>query len=240
MINSAVLLAAGRGKRQRPFTDETPKPLLQANGRPTLDYVLRAVSCAGVKRVCIVTHHLEEKIFDFVGAGSKWKLEVTFAHQKTLLGSGDALLSVPRSWIRTEPFMVVATDYLLEENMLLDLVRAHRRSNADITMSLKECSVDELMKRSNVDVDSGWRVTRIIEKPGPSEISSPYAASVLFIFPHAMWSYLPRIKPSARGEIELQDAVQMMIEVGYKAYGLLQPAPKEWTPNLIDGSLENP
>ena len=62
MIESAVLLAAGRGKRQRPFTDNTPKSLLQANGRATLDYVLTAVLRAGIKRVCIVTNHLEEKI----------------------------------------------------------------------------------------------------------------------------------------------------------------------------------
>ena len=56
MIRSAVLLAAGRGKRQRPFTDVTPKPLLALHGRPTLDYVLRAVSKAGLERVCLVTN----------------------------------------------------------------------------------------------------------------------------------------------------------------------------------------
>src|SRR5215216_2646780 len=58
MIRSAILLAAGRGKRQRPYTDLTPKPLLAINGRATLDYVLMAVSKAGIERVCIVTHHL--------------------------------------------------------------------------------------------------------------------------------------------------------------------------------------
>jgi dTDP-glucose pyrophosphorylase len=237
MIKSAVLLAAGRGKRQRPFTDKTPKSLLQANGRATLDYILAAVSHAGVERVCIVTNHLEEKIIGFVGDGSKWKLEVTFAHQNELRGSGDALLSVPRSWIRAEPVMVVATDYILEENVLLDLVRAHEQRHADITMSLKECPVDELMKRSSVELDSDWRVTRIIEKPEHMEILSPYAASVMYIFPHAIWNYLPRIKASVRGEIELPDAVQMMIEDEYKAYGLLQPAPKEWTPDLINNWL---
>lgn len=237
MIKSAVLLAAGRGKRQRPFTDKTPKSLLQAHGRATLDYILAAVAYAGVERVCIVTNHLEEKIIGFVGDGSKWKLEVTFAHQNELRGSGDALLSVPRSWIRAEPVMVVATDYILEENVLLDLVRAHEQRHADITMSLKECPVDELMKRSSVELDSDWRVTRIIEKPTRAEILSPYAASVLYIFPHALWNYLPRIKDSVRGEIELPDAVQMMIEDEYKAYGLLQPTPKEWTPDLINNLL---
>jgi dTDP-glucose pyrophosphorylase len=238
MIESAVLLAAGRGKRQRPFTDDTPKPLLQAKGRAALDYVLTAVLRAGVKRVCIVTNYLEGRIFKFVGDGSKWKLNVTFAHQKELRGSGDALMSVPRQWIHNEPVMVLATDYILEENVLLELVKAHGKYDADITMSLKQCSVNELMARSSVDVDADWRVKRIIEKPAHNEILSPYAASVIYIFPHEIWDYLPHIKASARGEIELPDAVQMMIEEGYKAYGLLQPAPKEWN-FLTSGSLEN-
>ena len=238
MINSAVLLAAGRGKRQRPFTDNAPKSLLQANGRATLDYVLTAVMRAGVKRVCIVTNHLEEKIIEFVGDGSKWNLNVTFAHQNEMRGTGDALMSVPREWICDEPAMVVATDYILEENVLLDLVKAHEQYEADITMSLKECSVDELMVRSSVEVDSDWRIKRIIEKPKRDEILSRYAASVMYIFPYAVWNYLPRIQPSVRGEIELPDAVQMMIEDGYEAFGLLQPAPKEWN-FMTYSSLEN-
>ena len=227
-VRSVVLLAAGRGKRQRPYTDVTPKPLLKVNGRATLDYVLCAVAKAGIKRVCIVTHHLEEKIFDYVGDGSKWNLSVTFAHQKQLDGNGNALLSVPKDWIQDEPVMVVATDYILEENSLLELVNAHRQHDADITMSLKECPIEELSARSSVDVDGNWRVKKIIEKPKRDEILSPYAASVMFIFPPAIWEYLTKIQPSERGEIELQAAVDMMIQDGYKAHGVLQKAPEEW------------
>ena len=228
MIRSAILLAAGRGKRQRPYTDATPKPLLPVNGRATLDYVLSAVGRAGIERVCMVTNHLEEKIFEYIGDGSNWNVEMTFAHQSELRGNGDALLSVPEGWIPNEPVMVVGTDYALEEDMLLALVNAHRQYQADSTMSIKECPVHELLARSSVEVDSTWRIKRIIEKPTPEEILGPYAASVLFILPPAIWDYLPRIEPSSRGEIEMQSAVQMMIDDGYKVYGLLQPAPVEW------------
>jgi dTDP-glucose pyrophosphorylase len=100
-------------------------------------------------------------------------------------------------------------------------------------MCLKECPVEELMSRSSVDVDSDWRVKRVIEKPKHEEIMSPYAASIMFIVPFTIWKYLPKIEPSPRGEIEMQSAVQMMIEDGYKTFGLLQPAPQEWTPELI-------
>jgi NDP-sugar pyrophosphorylase family protein len=232
MIHSAVLLAAGRGKRQRPFTDALPKPLLAVNGRATLDFVLQAVQHAGIERVCLVTHYLEEQIIEFVGDGSNWNLEVTFAHQNELRGNGDALMSVPPAWIRDESVMVVATDYILEENVLLELVQAHEQKEADILMSLKECSLSELMRRSNVEVDASWHVKRIIEKPTAAEIMSPYAASILFIFPPQMWAYLPKIEPSKRGEIEMQAAIDMMLQDGFKAYGILQPAPVEWDPAL--------
>ncbi len=234
MIRSAILLAAGRGKRQRPYTDVTPKPLLEVNGRATLDYVLTAVAKAGVERVCIVTNHLEEKIVDYVGDGARWKLDAIFAHQSEMRGSGDALMCVPREWSRAEPVLVVATDYILDDNYLLDLVQAHEKYGADITMSLKECTAEELSSRSSVDVDKDWRVRRIIEKPARNEIIGPYAASIMFILPFPIWDYLPKIKPSARGEIEMQSAVQMMIEDGYKAYGVLQPAPQEWTPQFTE------
>ncbi len=233
MIKSAILLAAGRGKRQRPHTDVTPKPLLEVNGRPTLDFVLSAVARAGIERACIVTNHLEEKIAAYVGDGSQWNLSIAFAHQNELRGNGDALLSVPRDWVRDEPVMVVATDYILEENSLHELVEAHRQNQAHITMSLKECTVEELCARSSVDVGPDWHVQRIIEKPKPEEIMSPYAASVMFIFPPAIWDYLQKIQPSPRGEIELQSAVDMMIQDGYKAFGLLQPAPQEWKPEFL-------
>ena len=234
-IKSAILLAAGRGKRQRPYTDVTPKPLLEVNGRVTLDYVLTAVAKAGVERVCIVTNHLEEQIFDYVGDGSKWNLSASFAHQSTLRGNGDALLSVPEEWIRDEPVMVVATDYILEGNSLAELVKIHREHHADISMILKECPIEELTARSSVEVDSDWRVKCIIEKPRREEIMSPYAASILFIFPPAIWDYLPEVHASERGEIEMQSAVQKMIEDGYKAFGVLQPAPREWTPESNAG-----
>ena len=233
MIRSAVLLAAGRGKRQRPYTDVTPKPLLEVKGRATLDFVLCSVAKAGVERVCIVTNHLEEKIFEYVGDGSKWNLLAAFAHQHELRGNGDAFMSVPQNWIRDESVMVVATDYILKEDSLLELVQAQEKYQADIVMSLKECPIEELAARSSVDVDSNWRVKRIIEKPKREEIMSPYAASILFILPPQIWEYLPKLKPSERGEIEMQSAINRMIQDGFKAVGVLQSAPEEWKPSLL-------
>jgi mannose-1-phosphate guanylyltransferase len=181
-----------------------------------------------VERVCIITNHLEEKIFEYVGDGSKWNLSVSFAHQAELRGNGDALRSVPQSWVQDESVMVIATDYILKEDSLLELVQAQEKSQADIVMSIKECPIEELAARSSVDVDLQWNVKRIIEKPKREEIMSPYAASILFILPPQTWEYLPNIQPSERGEVEMQTAIDRMIQDGFKAMGVLQPAPEEW------------
>jgi dTDP-glucose pyrophosphorylase len=90
-----------------------------------------------------------------------------------------------------------------------------------------------------VEVNSAWRVKKIIEKPTREQIMGPYAASILFILPPQVWEYLSKIQPSPRGEVEMQAAVQRMIEDGYKAYGLLQSVPEEWKPEFMNNPVES-
>jgi NDP-sugar pyrophosphorylase family protein len=233
---SAVLLAAGRGKRLRPFTDETPKPLLPVNGSNSLDMTLQTMKRTGIRRACLVTHHLERQIRTFVDQGSAWGLEAVFCHQTELRGSGDGLLSVLRNlpdWIdRSAPVLVTATDYLLPENTLADLVAAHEAQGCDITVSLKECPLEELSVRSSVELGESWRVQRIVEKPAPGEAPSRFTAALVYILPPAIWDVLPKLRPSPRGELELPAAVNLLLEAGMTAYGLLQPTPLEWSPEM--------
>lgn len=233
---SAVLLAAGRGKRQRPFTDQTPKPLLPVGRSNSLDMTMRAAGRAGLERICLVTHHLEVQIRSFVDDGSAWGMDAVFCHQAELRGSGDGLLSVltgQPGWIdRSAPVLVTATDYLLAENALADLVAAHEAQGCDITVSLKECPPEELSARSSVELNGTWRVKSIVEKPAPGEAPSRFTAALIYILPPEIWDVLPNMKPSARGELELPAAVNLLLEAGMTAYGLLQPTPAEWSPEM--------
>jgi len=153
-----------------------------------------------------------------------------------LRGSGDALQAVQNNlpdWIDySAPLLVSATDYLLPENALLDLVNAHEKEGCDITLSLREYPPEQVSARSSVVLDPGWRVKQIIEKPAPGAAPSQYTAALLYILPPAIWEMLPRLEPSLRGELELPEAVNMLIETGFSAYGFLQPAPPEWAPEM--------
>jgi len=234
---SAVLLAAGRGQRQRPFTDRTPKPLLPVRKTNSLDMTLRAASLAGIRRACLVTHHLEEQVRAFVDNGSAWGLQADFCRQAALHGSGDGLLSVLNTlpgWIdRSTPVLVTATDYLLPENALADLVEAHEAQGCDITVSLKDCPPEELSARSSVQMDESRYVRRIVEKPALGEAPSRFTAALVYVLPPQIWEVLPDLQPSPRGELELPGAVNLLLEAGMTAYGLLQPTPAEWSPQMM-------
>ncbi len=234
----AILLAAGRGKRLRPFTDRFPKPLLPVGGRTILDTVLRAVSDAGIQRVCVVTHHLGEQVRHYAGDGAAWGLQIVYCHQADLRGSGDALQAVHNNlpgWIdQSAPLLVSATDYVLPENALLDLVKAHEKSGCDITISLREYPPEQMSARSSVALDEGWRVKKIVEKPASGTAPSRYTAALLYILPPAIWDTLPLLELSPRGELELPEAVNMLIEADFSAFGFLQPAPAEWLPEMTE------
>jgi len=235
---SAVLLAAGRGKRLRPFSDETPKPLLPVGKSNSLAMTLEAAKQAGIQRVCLVTHHLEAQIRSYADNGSAWGMELTFCHQARLRGSGDGLLSVLTcmpDWIdRSSHILAAATDYLLPKQALTDLISAHEAQGCDITVSLKECPAEELSARSSVELSENWRVRRIVEKPPAGEAPSQYTAALIYILPPKIWEVLPKLQLSSRGELELPAAVNLLLESGMTAYGALQPAPLEWSPEIMN------
>lgn len=235
----AVLLAAGRGKRLRPYTDERPKPLLPVGGRPMLDHTLQAVAEAGLSHVCLVTHHLAEQIEAFVGDGSRWGLTAVFCRQNEMLGTAHALKSVVRvypAWFQDgESFLLSATDYIWSPNYLHDLVEAHSQAAVDISVSLKHMPGIDLSKRSSVAFTSKGDVAQIVEKPPAGQAPSEYVASLTMILPTTAASYLDDMRPSPRGEYELQTIVNEMIDDGYRAQGLDQPPPTEWQPHMWQG-----
>lgn len=233
----AVLLAAGRGRRLRPHTDHTPKPLLPINGRPTLDFVMEAVVNAGIERVVFVTHYLEAQIWAYVGDGSRWGVAARCVHQAHMDGTGRALLTAMEAvpaWF-DEPFLLTATDYLFSADFLRDLVAEQARVQAEIMISLKRLSSVEMIGRSSVRFRENnqppdeWVIDEIVEKPAAGEAPSSYGASLVYSLPSAIRAELQQLQKSPRGEYEVQGAINALIASGYSARGLVQGAPPEWT-----------
>lgn len=234
----AVLLAAGRGKRLRPWTDTVPKPLLPVNGRPTLDFSLEAAKLAGIKQVIFIVGHLGQQIIDYVGDGSTWGIEPYFCEQKELLGTAHALKMAadahPKLFEENASFILTATDYLLDANCLTDLTLRQDQTGAGIVVSLKRVPLEELSGRSSVRFTGDFELQEIVEKPAEGQAPSEFSGSLTFVLPSRIVKLLPQMILSPRGEYEIQALINQMIVDGSKARGLLQLTPAEWDPTLVN------
>ena len=108
-----MILAAGFGERMRPLTDHTPKPLLQAGGRPLISYHLERLARAGLSEVVINVSHLASQIIDYCDNGSRWGLTISYSREpEPLETSGGIYQALPL--LGGEPFLVVNGDGWLE------------------------------------------------------------------------------------------------------------------------------
>jgi MurNAc alpha-1-phosphate uridylyltransferase len=125
-IRSAMVLAAGRGERMRPLTDHTPKPLLEAGGRPLISYHLAALARAGVQNVVVNHAHLGARIETALGDGSAFGLRIRYSPEETALETGGGIFrALPL--LGSGPFLVLNGDVWCD----LDLARL-RLADADL------------------------------------------------------------------------------------------------------------
>ncbi|MFW5941191.1 MAG: nucleotidyltransferase family protein [Chloroflexota bacterium] len=224
----AIVLAAGRGKRLIPYTNQCPKPLLEVDGRPILSYVLEALSAAGVREVCLVVGYLGRQIESYVDGGRPWSIQATIRWQPEPKGTGDAL-RLARDFI-SAPTFVTAADYALPRDYLQALKRVYIRSNVPLAVSLKALPAQALRQSSSVLFDDEGYISRIIEKPEPGAAPSSVAASLIYIVPPQIRDYLHELPLSPRGEYELVSVINRMLADGYEICGLQQQPPPEWQP----------
>ena len=104
----AFLLAAGKGKRLRPFTNENPKPLLKVGGMSLIERNVLKLKQSNVDEVVINIHHLGEKIIDHLGDGSRYDIKITYSIEEKLLGTGGGILHSIHNF--DNPFLVLSSD----------------------------------------------------------------------------------------------------------------------------------
>ena len=112
------MLAAGLGKRLRPYTEELPKPLIKVKNKPLISWNLKKIKKAGFKDVVINTHYLSNKIVRSVGKGEKYGLKINYSYEEEIQGTGGCLIKA-KKFIQKEPFLLLSgdlwTDYPFEK-----------------------------------------------------------------------------------------------------------------------------
>jgi glucose-1-phosphate thymidylyltransferase len=202
-----VLLCAGEGSRLRPLTFSRPKHLLPVAGKPLLGWALESLAAVGVEQVAVVVGHRPEAIHRYVGDGSAWELSVCYRTQDKPLGLGHAVKAAA-DFIDGEEFLLYLGDNLLECG-LADLVSAFREEPAAATLYVKEV---EDPRAYGVAVTEGDRVVALEEKP--AEPRSNLAVVGAYAFSPAILDAIAHTPPSARGEYEITDAIQALVNRG--------------------------
>ena len=206
-MKEALILAAGKGKRLMPLTNDIPKPLIEVNEKPFLYYVIKNLHKAGITDLKIVVGHKREKIAEFL---KKYKIKATLIDQEEQKGTGHAVLTSQK--FMGNEFLVVSGDNLFSFKDIKAI--ANHKSNYVIG-ALKH----ENPERYGVLMTRGPKLVSIVEKP--TVFVGNLINVGLYKFQHHVFSVLEELEESERGEFELTDAItQIAQNEGFAVYPL--------------------
>lgn len=210
MIQQAVILAAGRGTRLGPLTNERPKSMLPILGQPIVARVLGDMAAAGVRRFVIVVGPDDGGMRAYFERAALPNLDIRFAVQERATGTVDALtLAAPHL---DGPFLLSAVDNITSAEHVRRLIARHSADpDAIVTLSLLPAAPEQIRRSAGVVIDGEW-ITAIEEKP--EHPPSPWAAIMLYAFSHDYLSYLAGVPVSARGEREIVSGIQAALANG--------------------------
>lgn len=204
----AVILAAGRGKRLHPITYQRSKAMLPVLGKPIVQRILEAIASAGVSDFVLVINPADHELKHFFQERIQIGMEVRFTEQSEPRGMAHAL-SCAEPLIRGD-FLLSACDSLLPQADYASLLSAWQAPPPPAALlALLLVQPEEVSQSATVQME-GVRITRIIEK---SAIALSNLISLpVYLFDRRIFSYLARVPLSPRGELELQDAIQSLID----------------------------
>jgi glucose-1-phosphate thymidylyltransferase len=205
-----LILSGGAGTRLRPITHTAAKQLLPVGNKPILFYGLEAMRDAGIVEVGVVVGDTRPEIEAAVGDGGSWGLRVTYIPQSAPLGLAHAVL-IAEDFLRDEPFVMYLGDNLLKEG-IVPFVARFAESRPDALILLQK--VPDPQSYGVAELSPEGVVTRLIEKP--AEPRSDLALVGVYLFTSAVFESVRAIRPSSRGELEITDAIQHMIDRGLR------------------------
>jgi glucose-1-phosphate thymidylyltransferase len=205
----ALILAAGKGTRLRPLTNTVPKHLLPVGNKPILFHVLDYIKEAGIKDIgIVVSPDSRPYIEQATNTGSKWGGKITFIVQPEPLGLAHAV-KVAQDFLGDSPFLMLLGDNLIQEGVKGFLDDFHA-SKSDASILLKE--VLDPKAFGVAELDSSGRVVHLVEKP--KKPRSNLAVIGFYLFSAEIHKAIAKTKPSWRGELEITDAIQELLEMG--------------------------
>jgi glucose-1-phosphate thymidylyltransferase len=207
----ALILSGGKGTRLRPITHTSAKQLVPIANKPILFYALEAMAEAKIQKVGIVVGDTKREIQEAVGDGAQWGLQVSYIEQEAPLGLAHAV-KIAGPFLEHHPFVMYLGDNLVKDG-ICSLVEEFKRSGANSQILLAR--VRDPQRFGVAELRDG-RVISLEEKPAHPK--SDLALVGVYMFDHTILEAVEAITPSQRGELEITDAIQYLIDNGYQVH----------------------
>lgn len=206
-----LILSGGKGTRLRPLTFTQAKQLVPVANKPVLFYGIEALKEAGIREIGIVVGDTKDEIKEAVGEGSRWDIRISYIEQEAPLGLAHAV-KISEEFLGKEPFVMYLGDNILKSG-IKSLVEEFEgeRPNSLILLT----PVPNAQMFGVAELKDG-KVVRLVEKP--KEPKSNLALVGVYMFDDNIFEAVNAIKPSWRSELEITDAIQYLVDHGYKVH----------------------
>lgn len=203
-----VILAAGKGTRLYPVTQHIAKPLLPLANRLTLEYAFDRLKEMGVEDICLVVGENEAEMRAALGDGSQFGVQLSYVKQEEPKGLAHAV-GFTEQFVAGDKFVLYLGDAVYSDGFQAHAAKFLESGCANLNI----VKPVEDPRRFGVANVTGDKITKLVEKPQNPE--SNLAMAGMYFFGPEIWSVLPDLQPSARGEYEITDAIQMLIDRGH-------------------------
>jgi len=207
-----LILSGGKGTRLYPLTYTNAKQLIPVANKPVIFRVVEAIRDAGITDIGIVVGDTAKAIRAAVGTGDRWNVQITYIHQEQPLGLAHAV-KVSRDFLGDERFVMFLGDNVLQGG-ISGLIKQFAESDWNSQIVLTRVSHPEQYGVAELDEDG--RIVRLVEKP--KQPPSDLVLVGIYMFDHHIHEAVDNITPSWRGELEITDAIQWLVEHGYQVY----------------------
>jgi glucose-1-phosphate thymidylyltransferase long form len=204
----AVVLAAGEGTRLRPLTEDKPKGMVEVAGKPILTHCFEQLVELGADELYVVVGYRKEAIIEHYGDAFDG-VPITYAHQREQKGLAHALLTVEDHI--DDDFMLMLGDNIFRAN-LQDVINRQREERADAAFLVEEVPWDEASRYGVCDTNKYGEIVEVVEKP--EEPPSNLVMTGFYTFTPAIFHAAHLVQPSARGEYEISEAIDLLLHSG--------------------------
>lgn len=251
-VNLAVVPVAGRGTRLLPLTKSQPKEMLPVGRKPVVQHVVEELSCCGIGRLLFVTgpgktaieNHfdIDAELVDTLRESGKEDLlaelaferedlEYFYTRQRRQLGLGHAVLCA-KAIVGSEPFVVALGDSIIglhaESRTVRTMIEQFEISRAEAVIAFESVARDEVVHYGIAQprgrAGAVFELEDLVEKPEVADAPSNLAVAARYVFSPALFSCLERTTPGKGNEIQLTDAIRLLIREGGKVLGVCLPA----------------